>query len=195
MKKISLGLTLLIVTIGASAQDAKFGIKAGLNISSTSNSNGGESGTRLGPHAGLLAHIHLSPQIALQPEIMYSSQGGKVGDVNLNLGYINIPLLVQYNFDNGFRLQTGPQVGFLVGVSDKVNGNETNFFSSDDFKTNEFAWSFGLGYLSESGFGVDGRYNLGLSRINDAGTGSTKNRVIQLGLFYMFDHKHKTKSR
>jgi len=195
MKKISLLALIVAASTVAFAQPPKFGIKAGVNIASTSNTDQGESGTKAGLNVGLLSHIHLSPQWSLQPEIYYSGQGGKVGDVNLNLNYINVPLLLQYNFDNGFRIQTGPQVGFLVGVNDKINGTDSHIFSSDDFKSTDIAWSFGLGYLTYSGFGIDGRYNLGLTKINDVGGGKTTNRVIQIGLFYLFDHNHKEKSR
>jgi hypothetical protein len=195
MKKISFLLTALTLTLSALAQPAKFGIKAGVNFASTSNSAGGNSGNKVGLHAGLLSHIHLSPSWSLQPEAYYSNQGGEVGNVRLNLHYVNIPLLVQYNFNNGFRLQTGPQLGVLAGVSDKTNGQTSNVFDSDDFKSTDFSWSFGLGYLSYSGLGVDARYNLGLSNINDANATVTKNRVFQVGLFYLFDHRHKAKSR
>jgi hypothetical protein len=194
MKKISLLLAALW-SIAAVAQPPKFGLKAGVNIATINNTTTGNSGSKTGFHIGALSHIHLSPSWALQPEVTYSRQGGEIEDINLSLNYINVPLLVQYNFDNGFRLQTGPQVGFLVGVSDKYNGSTTNVFSSDDFKSTDVSWSFGLGYLTHSGFGIDGRYNLGLSKINDNDVGKSTNRVIQLGLFYMFDNRHKAKSR
>lgn len=190
-------LTALCTTLLFAQDDPKFGIKGGLNVASTKNTTGGETGSKAGLHAGLLAHIHITPEWAFQPEVMYSNQGGKVGDINLNLHYINVPLLVQYNFENGFRLQTGPQVGLLAGVNDKVNGTASNIFSSDNFKSTDFSWSFGLGYLTYSGLGIDGRYNLGLSRINDDPnrTGKTTNRVFQIGLFYLFDHHHKARSK
>jgi hypothetical protein len=196
MKKISLLFACAFFSTAVFAQtDAKFGLKGGINISNTNNTSEGESGSKVGLHIGGLAHIHITPEFSLQPELMYSNQGGKVDDVKLNLDYINIPLLLQYNFDNGFRLQTGPQVGFLVNVNDKVDGENSNIFSSDDFKSTDVSWSFGLGYLSDSGLGIDGRYNLGLSKINDVGAGKTTNRVIQIGLFYLLDHSHKVKSR
>jgi hypothetical protein len=198
MKKIFvLTISLTISAVLFAQTDAKFGIKAGLNVASTNNTSSGQTGSKAGLNAGFLAHIHLTPVISLQPEIYYSNQGGKSGDINLNLNYINIPVLVQYNFDNGFRLQTGPQVGLLVDVNDKTNGRDYNIINSDDFKSTDFSWSFGLGYLTYSGFGIDGRYNLGISKINDDPTreGKTTNRVFQIGLFYLFDHTHKAHSR
>jgi hypothetical protein len=200
MKKISLAVLVLLTSTFVFAQP-KFGLKGGLNLATTTNSEvqGGRD-YRLGFHLGGLAHIHLSPEVGLQPEVVFSSQGAKYTlssgeEHNLVLNYVNIPLQLQYMFDNGFRLQTGPQVGILVDAKDKLNGNETGFFTSDDFKKTDFSWSFGLGYLTYSGFGVDGRYNLGLSNINDFGTATVHNNVFQIGVFYMLDNSHKAKSR
>ena len=176
------------------------GLKAGVNISNLSNSSGYDMGSKVGFHGGLLAHIHLVPSLALQPEVMYSSQGAKytTSDGNehtLSLNYVNIPLQLQYMFNNGFRIQTGPQVGFLAQVKDKVKETETGFFTSQDFKTVDLSWSAGLGYLSYSGLGIDARYNFGISDINNAGNNVLKNNVFQLGVFYMLKNNHKAMSR
>ncbi|HEU4469909.1 MAG TPA: porin family protein [Flavisolibacter sp.] len=198
MKKISFFAIALCLVSALSAQEASLGLKAGLNVANL-KIEGDDWGSKLGLHAGALAHIHLSRQFAIQPEIMYSSQGGKYtvsdGEHELGLHYINIPLQFQYMFNNGFRLQTGPQVGFLVDVKDKRNGDETGIFTSEDFNSVDFAWSAGLGYLTRSGLGIDARYNFGISNINDAGTSTIRNNVFQVGLFYMFDNSHKLRSR
>ena len=198
MKKISLFFAAIVLSTALWAQmPAKFGIKGGLNIATLTGEN--NTSSRIGYHIGALAHIHLDPQWALQPEVVYSNQGTKYtisdGSHQLSLNYINIPLQLQYMFDNGFRVQTGPQLGFLVGVKDKLDGEETGFFSTDDYKAIDFSWSIGLGYLTYSGFGVDARYNLGVNNINDYGAKNRKNSVVQLGVFYLFDNSHKAKSR
>lgn len=188
MKKITFLLSCLLLGCTLFAQTG-FGLKAGLNVSTLTNNEGSERGTKLGLHAGVLTHLHLSPNLALQPELVYSNQGAKYtvsdGEHELSLHYINIPLQLQYMFNGGFRLQTGPQVGFLASVKDTRNGRETGFFTSDDFESVDFSWSAGLGYLSSSGLGIDGRYNFGLNNINDAGSATVKNNVFQVGLFYM----------
>lgn len=198
MKKISLFFCTLFITVSIFAQQSAIGLKGGLNVSNLSNSSGYDMGSKLGFNGGLLAHIHLAPSLALQPEAVYSSQGAKYtvnGDEHtLSLNYINLPVQVQYMFNNGFRLQTGPQVGFLAGVKDKVNDEETGFFTSQDFKTVDFSWSAGLGYLSTSGLGVDARYNFGISDINNVGSNELRNNVFQLGLFYMLNNTHKAAS-
>ena len=199
MNKISLVVLILATGAAVFAQSPKFGLKAGLNVSKLSNVPGLNWNNRIGLNAGALAHIHITPQLALQPEVVYSGQGAKYTidgqEHTLGLDYINIPLQLQYMFDNGFRIQTGPQVGFLVDTKDKRGDQETGFFTSEDFKNVDAAWSFGLGYLTYSGLGIDGRYNLGISNINNTGTAKVHNNVIQIGLFYLFDNAHKAKSR
>ena len=194
MKSIlSVALAAILMTGSAKAQNVNIGVKGGLNLFNLNVENGQEFDTKVGFHAGLLGHIHLAPQLALQPEVVYSSQGGKYdvtgGEYKLNLGYINVPVMVQYMFDNGFRLQAGPQVGFLINAkSERPVIGEIDV--KDAFKTVDFGVGAGLGYVHPaSGFGVDARYNLGLSDITDDASKLT-NRGFQLGVFYLFNHKN-----
>jgi hypothetical protein len=201
MKKI--GIVVLALVVNTSlliAQDAKLGVKGGVNLSKLTNQGSSNPDWRVGFNLGLLSHIHLTPAFSLQPEVMYSSQGAKYdignsSDYKLKLNYIDIPVLLQYNFDNGFRLQGGPQIGFLIDVSDKLGNAEPNLVSKDDYKTIDISLPLGLSYLGYSGFGVDARYNLGLTNVVEGSTTNIRNSVFQLGVFYLFDHKHKARSK
>ncbi len=200
MKKMNAFAVALLMSLFVVAQDPpKFGLKGGLNVSTLNYNNNTDADWKTGFHLGGLAHIHLTPSFSLQPEVYYSSQGAKIpinnNTLNLNLSYINVPFLLQYNFANGFRLQGGPQVGFLVGVSDKVNDEELNAVSTANFKSVDVSLPVGISYLGYSGFGVDTRYNLGLTNVNKTASPSAKNSVFQVGVFYLFDHRHKAASR
>jgi hypothetical protein len=190
MKKISVCITVaaLLITATANGQHVNLGVKAGLNVYSVHNDNGTDYDSKTGFHAGLLGHIHFTKHVALQPEIVYSAQGVKISsNTKLKLNYINVPVLLQYMFENGFRIQAGPQVGFLVNAQSEVNGVSTD---RNDLKTVDFGLGAGLSYLHvSSGLGIDARYNLGLTNINTLGTVKSSNRGFQLGVFYMFPHK------
>jgi len=182
----------ILMTGTVKAQHVNFGIKAGLNLYTINSDDNTDFNTKAGFHAGVIGHIHLARQFAVQPEILYSAQGAKYTsegvETKVNLGYINIPVMVQYMFNNGFRLQAGPQVGFLVHAKTKTSD------VSADIKSNlnniDFALGAGVGYVNpRSGFGIDARYNLGLSNINDEGPVKSTNRGFQLGLFYLFTNK------
>ena len=194
MKKIFFIVTVLLLTVSiVTAQEVHFGIKAGVNVASANVSPGGDYNSKAGLHVGGLAHIHLTKNFALQPEVVYSMQGGKVDDTKLKLNYINIPLLIQYMTDNGFRLQTGPQLGLLVSAKTKVGDVEVD--RKDNFTSTDFSWVFGAGYLFPEGFGLDARYNLGISDVWDASSAKIKNSVFQFGLFYQFMHSNTAKHR
>ena len=91
-------------------------------------------------------------------------------------------------FDNGFRLQAGPQAGFLISAETKNNGTSTDH--KDDLKPIDLALSIGASYIyPPTGVGVDARYNMGLSNINENSSVNSTNRGFQVGIFYIFGHK------
>ena len=186
MKKFSLlSKAMLLFIFSVLAQQTNFGIKAGLNVSSVKIKNGADYDAKTGFHAGGLAHIHINKQVALQPELVFSLQGGERGENNrLNFTYLNVPVNIQFMVSDGFRLQTGPQVGFLLNAEQKIN--DVEFDVSDVFGTVDFSWTFGASYIFASGFGLDARYNLGISDISDDSDFEARNRVFQGGVFYQF---------
>jgi len=158
----------------APAGHVTLGVKGGLNFYNIHNDNNTSFDQRVGFNIGLLGHIHRDSQWAFQPELVYSAQGAK----NHNLSYLNIPVLLQYMFDNGFRIQAGPQLGLMVS-SDNDNA----------YKPLDIALSVGVSYVVPStGFGLDLRYNHGLNDISESSDVKSTNRGIQFGLFYLFGH-------
>ena len=189
----TVALATILMTGSTFAQHANIGFKAGLNSYNISSNNGGFSyNSKLGLNIGMFGHIHLDKQLAFQPELVYSSQGAKYTnsgtETTINLDYINVPLLLQYMFENGFRLEAGPQVGFLVSAKSKTNNATTDIKSS--IKGIDLGLAIGLGYVdTKSGFGVDARYNLGLSNINENTSTKATNVGFQFGVFYLLGHK------
>jgi hypothetical protein len=170
---------------GSLSAQTNFGLKAGYNSAGVQVSNSEDWESKSGFHAGGLAHIHVSEHFAVQPELVFSTQGGKIADDNsLNLNYLNVPVLLQYMVNDGFRLQTGPQIGFLVSAEREIGNVEIDV--DDVYDAVDFSWSFGAGYLFRNGLGIDARYNLGLNNISDDDDFEAKNRVFQVGLFYQF---------
>jgi hypothetical protein len=187
MKFNLLTVLLACMIIGtASAQNVNIGIKGGLNLYTIAGD--GDEGNDYKPsfHIGLLGHIHMSDNFALQPELVFSAQGAKYGDdQKLDLNYLNVPVMFQYMFDNGFRLQAGPQVGFLLSA--EADGNDVK----DNLNGTDLGLGIGMGYVNpESNFGFDLRYNHGLSNINENDNFDSFNRGFQLGVFYLFKHRN-----
>jgi hypothetical protein len=204
MKKlIVFGFALLCVNFSFAQKTPAFGLKGGLNISKLHPDQSIPNttiGTTLGLHLGVLAHTHLSHNIGFQPELLYSGEGmeqttnGSTFDWKLN--YLRIPLMLQYMFDNGFRLEAGLVPGLLLNA--KIQDNTGFTSATKSFSSGDLAVGFGLNYLTYSGFGIGGRYNLGVSNIN-ANKGSAyykyNTRTGQISLFYMLNNNHKAASR
>lgn len=185
-------LFFLVSNIYLNAQQPDFGIKAGYNSSSIEVDNGTNFDSKSGLYIGGLAHIHVTSHFAVQPEVVYSCQGGERPTYKLKLGYVNIPVLLQYMVNNGLRLQTGPQIGFLMSAKQKAGDVEIDV--GDAYNNIDFAWTLGASYIFATGIGIDLRYNIGISDISDANNTDAKNRVLQLGLFYQFNSKRKARN-
>ncbi len=193
MKKIliiTIAILLLVVS-KSGAQNAEFGLKGGLNVTGLHNNFTNSLDPRTSVFVGGLVHIHLNKNFAIQPELSYSCQGAtqksQDGDITWRFNYVVLPVLLQYMFDNGFRLETGPQLGLLASAKRKSGGTITDVKNS--YTTGDFSWSIGAGYLTPSGFGIDARYNLGINDIyNLDNVNKLQNRVFQLGIFYQFKH-------
>jgi hypothetical protein len=186
---LSMALVGILIAGSANAQHVNFGIKGGLNVYNIHNDNGVKYDAKTGLYLGLLGHIHLNKEWAVQPELVYSSQGAKYNfpnsETRVNLDYINVPVLLQYMLDNGFRFEAGPQVGFLVNAK---TGNKIDVM--DNYKSIDFGLGFGIGYIKPStGLGIDARYNFGLSDITENNSVKSTNSGFQLGVFYQFNHK------
>ena len=175
----------VLITSAASAQHSgsprgkvNLGIKAGINMYKISSDDNTVYDQITGFHLGLIGHIHMDSQWAVQPELVYSSQGAKSAVTDHKLDYINVPVLLQYMFDNGFRLQAGPQLGILVKADNK-----------NDLNSIDLGVGMGISYVVPStGFGLDARYNHGISNINKNDAVKSFNRGVQLGVFYIFGH-------
>lgn len=205
MKKIVFTIaTVFAIGITANAQEVKFGPKAGVNFSNLSGTDNSEM--LVGFHVGAVAEIKVNDKFSVQPELTYSTQGTKFSGNETYLGvmtsyenkqkidYINIPVMAKYYVADGFSVEAGPQVGFLMKAENEsdasVGGISSNTKSDnkDAFKGTDFGVNFGLAYDLPNGFFVNGRYNLGLTDIreNSDNGDSVKNNVIQVGVGFKF---------
>ena len=190
MKTKNLILTAAIIFAGmtsAMAQEMNWGIKAGANYSNLTSEM--DTDYIFGFHAGLIAEYKITPQFALQPELLYSLEGAKAkmdfregefffsSEEKIKLGYINLPVMLKYYATPAFSLQAGPQIGFLVSAEndyDIVSNFEDFEFNEsgtedikDELKKISIGLNFGLGYDISSSLFVQARYHLGLSDISD----------------------------
>lgn len=177
MKKI---LLLAVFTVlgfaNVTAQEIKFGAKAGLNFSTVNGSNTNNIDYVTSYHVGLVSEIPISEKFSFQPELMYSRQGYSFNNDIVAMNYLNIPLMGKYYLAKGFSVEAGPQIGFLLSAKNE-GVKVTNSFTTFDFGAN-----FGLGYKLENGLNFSARYNLGITRVDT----DNRNGVFQASVGYFF---------
>ncbi len=188
MKKLLLSAAIVAVGLCATAQIG-YGVKAGLNVSSITGDDSEGLKSKIGVNGGGFVTIPLASTFAVQPELLFSTEGAKIdGGGTINLGYINLPVMFQYR-KSGFIGELGPQIGFLASAKAKFEGETEDI--KESFNSTSFAVNFGAGYQMESGLGFGVRYSLGLSNIIKESGSDAKTSVISLGLHYNFGGKSK----
>jgi hypothetical protein len=161
------------------AQEVKFGAKAGVNFASLGGDDSDGLDGLTSFHVGGVVNIGVSDKFSVQPELMYSSQGASYDGGDLKLDYLNVPVLAKFMVADGFSIEAGPQIGFLMSAKD--DGEDVKDF----LKSTDFSGAVGLAYQMETGLNFAARYNLGFGNILD-GDGDLKNNVIQISVGYMF---------
>ena len=185
MKKVLLSAVAVMAFMSVSAQETRFGVKAGLNLS-TLTGDAEDAKSLVGFQVGGFAEIKLTDKFAIQPEVLFSTQGAKFdgfgGDYKTELNYINVPVLAKYFITEAFSVEAGPQIGFLVSA--KEEGEDIKDFT----KSVDFGFNLGAGYNFTENLSVGLRYNLGLSNIIDSeeGDAKVKNSVFGLSVGYKF---------
>ncbi|MFC7774118.1 porin family protein [Flavobacterium sp. GCM10027622] len=185
MKKLLLSVAAVFAFGFANAQETKFGIKAGLNLADWSGDSTDGIDSRIAFHVGGFAEFKLSEKFAVQPELLYSSQGGKADAATLNVDYINIPVMAKFYAAEKFSIEAGPQVGFLMSAKIKPDSGEDQDVK-DQLKSTDFGVNLGLGYDFTENISANLRYNLGLSQVIDADGTDAKNNVFSLSVGYKF---------
>ncbi|MEO6813644.1 MAG: porin family protein [Ginsengibacter sp.] len=214
MKKIhSLIIVTLFMTYCTHAQ-ISVGLKAGVNLSSLKGDGYSDSDQKslLGLAIGGLVNYAINDKFSVQPELFFSQEGTqwKTSDeVEKNrLNYLNIPVLLQYRDPSGFFAQTGPQIGFLLSAKkkykdagaggvitdgsqsgDQSGSNEPQSYDIKHFYASSLlSWGLGAGYIHESGFGINARYNIGLSNtLKKTADGKIHSRLFTIGVIYMLE--------
>ena len=184
-KLISLAIASLIFS--SAFCQVTFGVKAGTTINKITGKSFNDQFT-FGYHLGGFATIHLGKKISIQPEVLWnqvntdtSSKFSSVYQFNhidkIKLGYLSIPILLNYNVSNLLALQVGPQFGILMDQNKNLLQN-----GGDAFKKGDFSLAGGL-QLKLLKFRVYGRYLVGLNDISNIGNQDKwKSQSFQLGL-------------
>jgi len=208
MRKFLILMIVLLITNVALSQNVKFGIKAGVNISSVSNptltiynetwnilENAGEA---FGFHGGGFSNISFGKYLGLQTELLFSMQGGKqrlssdalegqpVSAINISryrFNYINLPVLLEIKPVENLGFLIGPQFGYNVYRSENYKGYTSTGSAFDNenikvFGINPFN-SFDVAIVFGIQYAAIEHLNIGL-RYNHGLTNSISSELINI---------------
>ncbi|MFC3157738.1 porin family protein [Chryseobacterium arachidis] len=134
------------------------------------------------------ANIPVASSFSVQPELLYNGMGAKnedYSDVKLNLDYISVPVMVQYNILPEFYVEAGPQFSFAINRKIKGPGGTADV--KDFYKGFDFGLGLGAGYYIAQGFGVTARFVAGVTDIiENNNDDAIRNSVFQIGVAYKF---------
>ncbi|WP_299683695.1 porin family protein [uncultured Dokdonia sp.] len=186
MKTTFLAFLAFMITYNIKAQDISFGAKAGANFASISGDLTEDIDGRTSFNAGVVANIGISEKFSIQPELVYSAQGGTANiegeDFTIKLDYINVPVLADFNIVKGLSIQAGPQIGFNITSEVDADGGESSEIESENI---EFSLAAGAQYKLDQGLFFQARYGLGITDTSDFL--SRKNNVFSLSIGYFFN--------
>jgi hypothetical protein len=196
MKTSLLAAVLSLASVASYAQQAPhFGIKGGFASTAISDANDWR-GTGFG---GIFVNVPLGWGWHIQPEVLYAGMGGVYGDghyyfdpndpnnTRISMGYIQVPVMIQYHFNRAFYLEVGPQVEFLTNATAITDGVRTGV--SSNYNKTDFDLNFGFGVNCGPVVSLFARYTLGLTDVYDESTdpGSSEyNRAVQVGIGFKF---------
>jgi len=190
-------------------EEMQFGVKGGVNFATITGDNTDSFESRTCLNFGLVMELPISDVFSFQPELLYSCQGADYSedlsefDISITskstnstdigtykIDYLNLPLMAKYYVAEGFSLEAGPQIGFLLSAKVEYDfaGESGEVDIKDDVKGIDFGVNFGFGYKFDGGLNLGARYNLGLSDANDDPDfdDTYKNSVIQVSVGYFF---------
>jgi len=195
------------------------GPQAGLDLATVTGTSFSVS-MKPGWNAGFFVSIPISKHFSLMPAALYSMRGFKYTsdstatptkdttiqttvDVNATLGYLDIPVLFTYFFQEtkGFMLQAGPEISFLmtdqstISTTVKINGTATNPTNSNTiaFQKSDISLVGGIGYKFPQLLILYARVSTGFAKaqsgsyVSDANSGH--NFVFEAGAALSFGGK------
>ncbi len=199
MKKVILlaVLTVFALTNGfaqvdpgtSSSSEVSFGAKGGVNFAAITGDETDDLDGRTGFHGGAVVNIPISELFAVQPEVVYSTQGATFMeeglDVTVKLDYVNIPILADFTVAEGFSLQGGPQIGINVTKEVEAEGFSMEL---EDVESVIFEGAIGAQYRLPVGLFFQARYVIGITNINsDSDDISNQNSVFSLSAGWFFN--------
>jgi len=224
MKKMMMIAAMMVATLTANAQfePGTWSIqpKAGFNISKISNlpsiplnfvgNDEIKSTFRGGFVIGGEFEYQVAKNFSLAAGLTYSNQGSQwenyelkiagktyeAKDIQIELSYIDLPVVANVYLFKGFALKAGVQLGYLASAKFKATTKEENITTNYEVsgRSGLHKWDISIPVGASYEFQkvpivIDARYNIGVSKLNEEnidGMKDARNHMVQVTVGYKF---------
>ena len=174
----------------------KYGVKAGLNMTSMSNDMAFDPGFGMGIGFRVGGFLNMrwgyrtensskgTGLLGFQPELMYSNQAVKTDAGDIKMNYIAVPLLLKVYPTTALSIEVGPEFSYLISTSPSTMAVDRAEVKVGDCKGMNIGATAGLAYDFEMGLTVGARYTYGFTDM--AKNLKWKNSNIQVTVGWMF---------
>lgn len=174
----------------------KYGVKAGLNMTSMSNDMAFDPGFGMGVGFRVGGFLNMrwgyrtensskgTGLWGFQPELMYSNQAVKTDAGDIKMNYIALPLLLKVYPTTALSIEVGPELSYLISTSPSTMAVDGAEIKVGDCKGMNIGLAAGLAYDFEMGLTVGARYTYGFTDM--AKNLKWKNSNIQVTVGWMF---------
>ncbi|MBN7817813.1 porin family protein [Algoriphagus pacificus] len=165
--------------------NAQPGVRAGLSSGNLTDTN---YNAILGIHGGLYYNLNLG-FIGVEPGIQFAQKGYRGNDRNTGkvsherLNYVDVPLLLRFNFLPEVNLFVGPQVSFLMSRKYELDGFVDT--STEAFTKNEFGGVGGIGVNFPYGVNFQVSFDIAKTDLGDNYV-NKHNKVFKMSLGFDF---------
>ena len=174
----------------------KYGVKAGLNMTSMSNDMAFDPGFGMGVGFRVGGFLNMrwgyrtensskgTGLWGFQPELMYSNQAVKTDAGDIKMNFIAVPLLLKVYPTTALSIEVGPEFSYLISTSPSTMAVDRAEVKVGDCKGMNIGATAGLAYDFEMGLTVGARYTYGFTDM--AKNLKWKNSNIQVTVGWMF---------
>lgn len=184
MKKLLI-LLLVVFSVNTFAQNVKYGIKGGTQLSNVIGDDS-EADPALSYYVGGFMEFHVSEGFYFQPELVYNSCLTKVddyhGEIDINISYLDIPFMLKLEATPNFRMLLGLTPGVLLNT--KIKQGNVTVDDDDSFEDINCSVSVGFEYLLDEHIAINFRYNHGVTELES--DFELFRQEVQAGLSFSF---------
>ena len=196
-KKFAILLFCGFLALSIQAQNFGGGLILGLSTSQVSGDNLGGF-NKAGLLAGGFIDLQLSKTLKGQMEMTFIQKGSNNPNMNknnysdINLSYVEIPLLVKYQQGRSIAIEGGIEAAFLISASDNDIYGQVSANSTREFNTTDIGIFIGLDYFINTRLILNSRISNSILPIREHASGATfqlnkgqYNSVLSFSLHYI----------